>query len=114
MSDFIRALGMKLSHGGKCRKCGRLRSEGSHQKCNRWPVKHGCAVGFHYEANSEETTIEELNRVVSALSYGEDPSTPVRFSLNIMQVFKDEQKQNKKTSQSKDFGVSQNQVGSRD
>jgi hypothetical protein len=79
-------MGLKMSHGGTCNKCGEPRNKGNHQKCDRWPSSHGCSKGFHYVSNSKESDLADLKTVVAALCVGDDPKTPVRFELKILQT----------------------------
>jgi len=84
MSDLIRVYGMKCSQNGICRKCGISRDRGGHSQCDRWPTGM-MNRGFHYVANSEETTVAELVRLAAAIAEG-DENTHVRFELRIRQV----------------------------
>lgn len=86
MSYFIRMFGCKMSHNGICRKCKKPRIEGNHKNCDRWPGSMSMSRGFHYVANSEETTLAELKRVVAAICGGDADNTPVQFELRIRQT----------------------------
>lgn len=86
MSDVIRAYGMKMSHNGTCRKCGEPTNKSSHEKCYRWPVQYGIGKGFHYVANTRETTVQELMDIVKLIVAGESVDQPIRFDLRIMAV----------------------------
>ena len=57
MSDLIRMCGVKLIQGGVCRKCGTKRSQGHHEKCDRWPSMMSMNAGLQYIGNSHETTL---------------------------------------------------------
>lgn len=86
MSDLIRMRGMKMSHSGNCNKCGEPRSKGNHGKCDRWPTYHGSSKGFHYVSNSKESKLVDLKGIVEAICDGDDPNTPVRFEIKILQT----------------------------
>jgi hypothetical protein len=85
MSDFIRVYGMKMSHIGTCAKCAKSREKGNHSQCDRWPGINSMRFGFHYVANSKETTLAELKRVVEAICAGDSDQTPVQFEIRIRQ-----------------------------
>lgn len=95
MSDLIRMYGMNVSHNGTCRKCGQPRDKGNHSKCDHWPCGNGCAVGFHYVANSQETTISEFKKITELIAKGEDDDTPVQFEIRIHQVFPKKEKKSR-------------------
>jgi hypothetical protein len=80
MSDFIRAIAMKMSHKGICRKCGLRRDESNHSKCDRF------RGGFQYHANTTGTTIAELRKIVELLAQGEHDDTPIQFKLHVQAV----------------------------
>jgi hypothetical protein len=86
MSDFIRMMGLKMSHNGTCNKCGKPRDRANHSKCDRWPAGNGISRGFHYVANSQETSLAELKNIIAAICAGDDDRTPVRFDIRIMQT----------------------------
>lgn len=86
MSDFIRMMGLKMSHNGTCNKCGVPRDKANHSKCDRWPSSHGLGKGFHYVSNSKESTLQDLMSIVKAICAGDDTRTPVRFDLRVMQT----------------------------
>lgn len=102
MSDFIRAYGMKMSHNGTCRKCGKPRDKGNHTKCDHWPGGFGMKTprGVHYAANSRETTIAELKKFVAAICAGEDDATPIHFDIRVREVFPDNAKPKKQPTAS--------------
>lgn len=86
MSDFIRMMGLKMSHNGSCNKCGLPRDKANHKKCDRWPSYYGSSKGFHYVANSKETNLAELKKIVEAICAGDNDKTPVRFEIRIIQT----------------------------
>lgn len=85
MSDLIRAYYMKISHKGTCRKCGVSRENGSHKSCDRWPSGMTMQGGLHYEANSKETTLADLKKIVEVICEGDSDDTPVQFTIRIRQ-----------------------------
>jgi hypothetical protein len=83
MSDLVWMYGMKMSQSGICRKCGVDRGKGNHKKCDRWPSMISSKAGFQYNANSVETTIAELKKIVELIVAGEPEDTPVQFEIRI-------------------------------
>lgn len=86
MSDLIRMLGMGMSNGGTCNKCGISRKIGNHAKCDRWPSGNGISSGFHYVSNAKESNLADLKLVIESICAGDPDDTPVRFDLKIMQT----------------------------
>jgi hypothetical protein len=99
MSDFIRAYGMSMSFNkGNCRKCGAPRDKGNHRKCDSWPGGMGMKTpkGLKYVANTDQTTLEELQNIVAAICAGEDvKNTPIHFEIRVREVFPKEEKPKK-------------------
>lgn len=77
---------MKMSHNGTCRKCGIRRDKGNHKGCDRWPSMMSHRAGFHYVANSKETTIAELKNIVNIITDRESDDTPLQFEIRVRQV----------------------------
>lgn len=80
MSDLLRMMNLHMSHNGTCRKCGIPRDKGNHRKCDKF------SSGFTYHANSKETTLAELRKIVEIICQDDRENTPIQFTLHIRQV----------------------------
>lgn len=88
MSDVIRAYGMSMAQNGICRKCKLPLEKGNHSKCDRWPATCGVCKGFHFKANTEDTTIKFFKNIVDEIVAGESPDQAIRFEIKILAVAK--------------------------